>query len=159
MKITVEFDSEEEFKARIKNVRGGKSSGSDEADTNGGAATGQAPAPLQPPQGGPAFTPPGAVFAPPAAQQFPGPGSAPLPVADPQIAALVGRISARMDAIIASGATKTEDMLAWFRQQVVQGGFPEAGGATLDQIKGAWLAKLSPPALDLIAKTIGTPAV
>lgn len=147
------IDEVRDFVTKLKGTRGGKNSGSDEADTNtAGTATGQAPAPLQPPQGGPSFAPPGNAAPAFTAPSFP--GGSPLPTAAPEVAALVGRISARMDAIIASGQTKADDMLGWFRAQCVQNGFPEAGGATLDQIKGSWLAKLPQPSLDVIAKTI-----
>lgn len=141
MKITVEFDSEEEFKARIKNPRGGKGS-SDDADS-----AGQVPAPLVPPPNpqpasNPAPAP--AAFVPP--QGFPGAGQAPAPVADP-VMALVQRITARIDSAIASGQP-ADAVLNWFRGQCGA----EASAATMDQIKTVFLHKLAVPGLENIAK-------
>ncbi len=145
MRITVEFDTEEEFKARIKNPRGGKGS-SDDADS-AGQGTQQAPAPLQPPQAQPATfnptpasVPPQAAFVPP--QGFPG-----APAADPVVAGLVGRINARIDSAIASGQP-ADAVLNWFRGQAGA----EASAATMDQIKAIFLPKLAVPALENIAK-------
>jgi hypothetical protein len=150
MLITVAFDSLDEFEAfrtsGKKTRTGKKGDGTDGDDT---AGTGQiAPAPLAPPVGqaggfpGPgatAFTPPGAGAA------FPGPGATTI---DPAVTALVARIQTRMDTAVASGATKAEDMLNWFRGQCG----PEAAQATMDQIKTIFLYKQSIPALENIAK-------
>lgn len=133
MKITVEFDSEEEFKARIKNPRGGK--GGDK-DDDGQPATTTAPAPLMPPQSAPAFNP-----APPQGG-FPG-----ASVGDPVVAGLVQRIVARIDGAIASGQP-ADAVLNWFRGQCGA----EASGATMDQIKAVFLPKLTVPGLEQIAK-------
>ncbi len=69
--MKLEFESIEEVKefvTKLKGTRGGKNSGdTDDAP----AATGQAPAPLMPPQGGPAGFPGAGGFA------APGPGAAP----------------------------------------------------------------------------------
>jgi hypothetical protein len=139
MKIIVEFDSEEEFKARIKNPRGGK----DDA----GQSTQIAPAPLQPPQTQPAFNPQPAApaaFTPP--QGFPG-ATAGGPVVDPVIAGLVQRIATRIDSALASGQP-ADSVLTWFRGQCGA----EAAAATMDQIKTVFLPKLAVPGLENIAK-------
>ena len=145
MKITVEFDSEEEFKARIKNPRGGKSS--DDGDAGQGNTT-QAPAPLQPPPAQPAFNPSPApqpaAFTPP--QGFPG-ATAGAPAADPVVAGLVQRVTARIDSAIASGQP-ADAVLNWFRGQCGA----EASAATMDQIKTIFLPKLAVPGLENIAK-------
>jgi len=145
MKITVEFDSEEEFKARIKNPRGGK--GGTQDDDGQPAGNAQAPAPLMPPQAtqqpqtfNPA--PPPVVIA-----AMPPPGFPGAPVGDPVVAGLVQRIVARIDGAIASGRP-ADAMLNWFRGQCGA----EAVGATMDQIKTVFLPKLEVPGLENIAK-------
>lgn len=142
MKITVEFDSEEEYKARIKNPRGAKG-----GDPEDGPATHTAPPPLMPPQGQPqAFNPgPAPQFSPPAGNAFPG---APTGI-DPAAQALVTRITTRMDALASSGSP--EQMLTWFRGRFGQ----EGANATLDQIKTSFLPKSSLAALEETAKLIG----
>jgi hypothetical protein len=139
MKITVEFENEAEFKARIKNPRGGKD------DDGQPAGTTQAPPPLMPPQGqSTAFNPapPPAAFTPP---QFP--GAAGQPTVDPTVAGLVQRIVARIDSAIASGQP-ADAVLNWFRGQCGA----EASAATMDQIKAVFLPKLAVPGLENIAK-------
>jgi len=135
MKITVEFENEAEFKARIKNPRGGKD---DDAP-----ATSTAPAPLMPPHNpNPQFNPapPPAAFTAP--QVFPG-----APAGDPVVAGLVQRIVARIDSAIASGQP-ADAVLNWFRGQCGA----EAAAATMDQIKTVFLPKLAVPGLENIAK-------
>lgn len=133
MKIVVEFDSEDEFKARIKNPRGGKADKEDEA-----SVTGQAPAPIMPQ---PQFTPPGQ-------QQQPAGGNPFAATAgDPAVAALVGRIAARIDSAIASGQP-ADQALAWFRGQCGA----EASAATMEQIKSIFLPKMAVAGLENIAK-------
>ncbi len=146
MKITVEFDSEEEFKARIKNPRGGRNSDVDES-VQTPAQMQNAPAPLQPPQQvQPAFNPAPAptAFTPP--QGFPG-ATVGQPAADPVVAGLVGRIVTRIDSAIASGQP-ADAVLNWFRGQCGA----EAAGASMDQIKTVFLHKLAVPGLENIAK-------
>jgi hypothetical protein len=150
MRITAEFESIEEFetfRTSGKKTRTKK----DEADE----AAGNTPTPLQPPAGGAAVGFPGAGgFAPQGAGAgqmggaFPAAGA---PVLAPEVVALVNRITARMDSAVSSGVTKADDMLTWFRGQCA-GVDPSAANATLDQIKGVFLPKLSVPALDQIAK-------
>jgi len=140
MKIIVEFDSEEEFKARIKNPR--KGGGTDEGDQTG-TQSAQAPAPLAPPQTQqPAFnpSPAPATFTPP--QGFPG-----APTVDPVVTGLVQRISARIDSALASGQP-ADAVLTWFRGQCGA----EAAAATMDQIKQVFLPKLAVPGLENIAR-------
>jgi len=139
MKITVEFENEAEFKARIKNPRGGK-------DDDTPPTTTQAPAPLMPPQGQPqAFgvAPPPAAFTPPPTQG----GFLGAPASDPVAAGLVQRITARIDGAIASGQP-ADAVLNWFRGQCGA----EAAGATMEQIKTVFLPKLAVPGLENIAK-------
>jgi hypothetical protein len=139
MKITVEFENEAEFKARIKNPRGGKD---DDGQPTG---TTQAPAPLMPPQGQSAAfnpaSPPAAAFTSPSGG-FPG-----QPAGDPVVAGLVQRIVARIDSAIASGQP-ADAVLNWFRGQCGA----EASAATMDQIKAVFLPKLAVPGLENIAK-------
>lgn len=142
MKITVEFDSEAEFKARIKNPRGGKDD--DQPET----AKGQAPTPLMPPQQSQAFSPapPPAAFTPPQGG-FPGQPAASAPVGDPVVAGLVHRITMKIDSAIASGQP-ADAILNWFRGQCGA----EAAAATMNQIKTVFLPKLAMPGLENIAK-------
>jgi hypothetical protein len=140
MKITVEFDSEEEFKSRIKNPRG---KGDPEPGAGAGQVGQQAPTPLMPPQQfgvtqvqPTAFTPP---------QAFPG-----TPTIDPAVMALVQRIATRLDAVIAQGQP-VDTALGWLRGQCGA----EASAATMDQIKTVFLPKLTAVGLEQIAKLIG----
>jgi hypothetical protein len=147
MKITVEFDSEEEFKARIKNPRGSRSGADDDTASVAAQAGQQAPAPLQPPQQpafNPSSAPQSAAFTPP--QGFPG-AFAGQPAADPVVAGLVQRISARIDSALASGQP-ADAVLNWFRGQAGA----EASAATMDQIKTVFLPKMAVPGLENIAK-------
>ena len=138
MKIIVEFDSEAEFKTRIKNPRGGKD---DDGPTVGQQGAAQAPAPIVPPAAAFNPAPVPAAFTPP--QGF----SGAQPAGDPVIAGLVQRIVARIDGAIASGQP-ADAVLNWFRGQC--GG--EAAAATMDQIKTVFLPKLAVPGLENIAK-------
>lgn len=135
--MKLEFSSIEEVKefvASLKGTRGKK------GDDDGPAAQ-TAPAPLMPPQTGfaSAFNPN------PAPSGFPG-----APVGDPAIGALVQRINAKLDASLASGQS-ADAALTWFRGQCG----PEAAAATMDQIKGVFLPRLTAPALENIAKLMG----
>lgn len=146
MKITVEFDTEEEFKARIKNPRGTKNQ--DEPETGAGQpATGNAPTPLMPTQQHAGFTGPTGGFAPPnGGPAFPG---ASAPTADPAIMSLAQRINAKLDGMIAAGQN-VDSALNWFRGQAGS----EAANATLDQIKNHFMHKLPMVTLENIAKSM-----
>lgn len=144
MKITVEFDSEEEFKARIKNPRGAGKGSSDDNDNGPQTGGNQAPPPMMPPQGAPSFNPQPQTFAPGGAPSFSPPAG---PTMDPAVAGLVQRISAKIDAAV-NGGQPVDSVTNWFRQQCGA----EAANATLDQIKGVFLPKLAMPALENIAK-------
>lgn len=145
------FDSVDEVRAFVKDeLKGRRGAKSDDGDTgvNTGVAgnAGGAPAPLMPPQQQPGgFAPPGggASFMP---QQQPG-GFPGVGTIDPAVAAIVARITARIDGAITAGQP-ADQVLAWFRTQCG----PEATNATLDQIKQAFLAKLPMPSLENIAK-------
>lgn len=150
MKISVEFESMEEFEAfrtSGKKTRTKK----EEADE---ATTGSAPAPLQPPAGGAVqgFNPAG--FAPPAGGAALGAGAFPAAAAQPSVApeivALVNRIVTKLDAAIASGQS-AEQALAWMRGECIKCGI-DASSYTLDQVKQAGLPKMSMPALENMAK-------
>ena len=144
------FDSIEEVKEFVGSLKGTRGKGKGDADD--GSAAGQtthAPAPIMPPVGGaPAqFAPPAAGFAAPnpfGAQQ----GG--MPSVAPEVAALVARINAKIDGALASGQPQ-DAALAWFRGQCG----PEAAAASMDQIKTVFLPRLTPPALENIAKLMG----
>lgn len=140
------FDSLEELKAFMTNLKGTRGGKNAPADDEGSAQQGgvnQAPAPLMPPQGG------GAAFVQSAPAAFTAPVNAfpGQPAADPVAAGLVQRIVARIDGAIASGQP-ADTVLAWFRGQCGA----EAAAATMDQIKTIFLPKLAVPGLEQIAK-------
>lgn len=162
------FDSIEEIKefmTRIKGTRGGKNKDeTEETETVSAPATvatsavttapNTAPAPMQPPAGD---APNGSPSFP--AAGFPGGGvtlGAPTAAPSgpsPEVAALVTRINNHLGTL-AQNNQLGDQALSWLRNQCG----PEAASATIDQIKGIFLAKLQPPALDQIAKLIGAPA-
>lgn len=139
------FDSIEEVKEFVGNLKGkrGPKGESDEQP----AGTQTAPAPLRPPQGGnvPAFSPTTQPTFQPPQGGFPG-----GPVIDPAIANLVQRIGVRIDGAIASGQA-ADTVLKWFREQCAPVD-SSATNASLDQIKHVFLAKLTLPSLEQIAK-------
>jgi hypothetical protein len=143
-----EFNSIEELKefvAQLKGTRGKKGDGDGEANPSP-----QAPAPVMPPAGAPAFQGAGATQGlaftpPPAASPFPATAGG-----DPHITALVQRISAGIDTQLARGSDPN-NALTWFRQQCG----PEAAAATMDQIKAVFLPRLPLAALENIAKLTG----
>jgi hypothetical protein len=141
------IDEVKDFVKQLKGTRGGKG-GSDDDSTAG--ATGQAPAPLMPGQGGPG----GPTFQQPAFNPQPGPGAGgagfpgnPSVGVDAATAAIVGRIVAKIDGAIASGQP-ADAVLTWFRGQCGA----EAANATMDQIKQTFLYKLPMASLENIAK-------
>lgn len=136
----------QEFVKRLKGTRGGKGD-KDEGDA---IDVNKAPPPLAPPQTGAVqgFQPGG--FAPQVAGAGPaaaGPFAAAAIGPAPEVLALVNRINVRLDAALMAGQP-TEQALDWFRKQCG----PEAAAATMEQIKTVFLAKLSVPALENIAK-------
>ena len=140
MQITVVFETMDEFEAfrtSGKKTRTKK----EEADE---AATGNAPAPLQP-----AFNPGGAA---PAAAGFPGAGGAfPAPAGPaPEVLSIVSRIISKTDASLQAGQGTPEQVLQWFRNQCG----PEAASMTLDQVKTIALPRLPMPTLENMAKLI-----
>lgn len=148
--MRLSFDSIEEVKEFVGNLKGTRGK---KGETDDAPVTGNAPAPLQPPNAGTqvGFNP-GATagFAPsvggagPAAGAFPAAGA---PVLAPEIAALVQRINTRIDGAIASGQP-ADQVLAWFKSQCG----PEAANATMDQIKGVFLPKMAQLGLENVAK-------
>lgn len=143
--MRLSFDSIDEVKEFVKGLKGTRSGKAGDADEG---PAGQAPAPLQPPAGGPAFNPGGFVPQGPGAGPMGGgfpAAAATMPA--PEVVALVARINAKIDSAIASGQP-ADSALTWFRAQCG----PEAAGATLDQIKTVFLYKTALPTLEQIAK-------
>ena len=142
------FDSIEEVQAFVKQLKGSRGGKGAKDDTEEGIpATGQAPAPMMPPQpnfapqpGGPQFAPPAPAAAP--AGAFPAAGA---PAVDPAVANLVQRINVRLDAALASGQP-AEQALGWLRSQIG----PTAAAYTMDQCKAA-MASLPVPTLTNMA--------
>jgi hypothetical protein len=149
--MKLEFGSIEEVKefvTQLKGMRGKKGDGDGEANPGP-----QAPAPVMPPTGAPAFQGAGATqgFTPPAASPFPAAtGGDPHITTLPHITALVQRISVGIDTQLARGSDPNS-ALTWFRQQCG----PEAAAATMDQIKAVFLPRLPMAALENIAKLTG----
>lgn len=160
MKLTVEFDSIEEFEAFRTSGKKSRGKGKDDAESEvntTAAQAGSAPPPLPPPVGGAMGFNPGATqgFAPPGAGAAPGAGAFPAvgaPQVAPEVQAIVNRITAKLDAAIASGQP-ADKALEWMQGQC------GAPGATMDQIKQVSLPKLSMPQLENIAKLMGVPSV
>lgn len=138
------FDSIEETREFVKQLKTSRGKGDKDEGETGGAAAGQAPAPLAPPASAMQFAPGAtAAFTPPAGAAFP----SAAPQLDPALQALVNRITTRIDGAIQSGQP-ADQVLAWFRGQCG----PEAANATMDQIKTIFLPKAAPPTLENIAK-------
>jgi len=139
------FDSVDEVKNFVKEHLKGTRRGKGEADDENPAP--QAPAPIQPPATAmPSFAAP--------SQGFPvtesGGAKPGFPSAAPEIVALVTRINAKIDSAIAGGQP-ADAVLGWFRQRCGT----EAAAATLEQIKGHFLPKLSIAQLEETAKLMG----
>jgi hypothetical protein len=142
---TFTFDSVDEIRAFVKDhLKGTRRGGKGDDDGNESAG---APAPIMPPATAPTiqagFTPAGVGF--PSATPTPSFGGT-----SPEVTALVGRISAKIDDVIAKGQP-ADAVLNWFRERCGT----HAAAATLDQIKTVFLAKLSVPHLEETAKFIG----
>ena len=137
--MKLEFDSLEELQEFTKKLKGTRR-GKDDAD-DAPQPVQQAPAPIMPPQTG---------FAPAAQQAAAGPFGGNSGGPAPEVMALVGRITAKLDSALASGQP-ADAALNWFRQQCGAG----AEAATLDQIKTVFLPRLQVPALENIAKLMG----
>jgi len=161
MKITVEFGDWEELEAFRTSGKKTRAKGAKDDDGETGGANvgnipgnGQAPAPqmpsgaqLQAAAGGAGA---GLSAAPGA---FPGGGMAPVMGGDPAVAALVQRISVRVDGAIASGQP-AEGVTQWLRNACVQID-SAAGQADLNTLKTVYLFKLPVASLDAMAKTMG----
>lgn len=141
MKITVEFDSMDEFEAF--KVSGKKSRAKGQVDPEEVAAQPSQPQmQVQPPQ----------QFSPPAqpSHGFPG-ANGPNPPAQPQqLHPIAQAILAKIDGSLASGQT-SDAIVAWFRQQIG----PEAAQATFDQLKQVLIPRLSEAQLRQIAPQLG----
>lgn len=130
------FNSIDEIKEFVKSLKGtrGAGKGDDEGE--------KAPAPVMPPGAASGFGP------------APGPFGAPTPAfgggVAPEVMALVVRITSKLDAAVAAGQS-ADQAVGWFRGQCG----PEAAAATMDQIKGVFLPRLTVPALDNICKLMG----
>jgi hypothetical protein len=156
MKITVEFDSEEEFEAFRVSGKKTRTKKGDTTEELSQTVEAKAPSPIQPPTNGQAGGFPGtAGFVPPAGGAGPAGGGPFAPAAQqvaPEIQALVGRISTRVDATIAAGQP-LEAVLQWFRGECGKLGM-DANGADLASIKANFLPKMAQPVLENIAKLI-----
>ncbi len=156
--MRLSFDSIEEIKEfvkQLKGTRGGKGDKDDDAGTTQqqAAPTGQAaPAPIMPPQGAQAGFPGGAQgFAPPAAGAgtagaFPAPAA---PSIAPEVAAWVAKISGVIDAT--ASTDRAPAMLNWFRTSCG----PEAANASFEQIKTHFLPKFNAQQLADMGKLMG----
>ena len=149
--MKLEFDSIDEVKAFIAQLKGTRGKKGDDVEEVMPNAP-QVPAPMAIPTSQPAaFNPAG--FAPPAAGAGQAAVAFPAPAATgpaPEVVALVGRIIERLDATLKSGQPP-DGALTWFRSQCG----PEAAQATMDQIKTQFLPRLAVPALENIAKLMG----
>lgn len=162
MKVTLQFDSLEEFDEFRGDNDGGTATGEKPTRTRrsrkGAGVGAQVPDPAPIPTGGL----PGPETAAAIATQMPAttaptfavggfPGTAPAgnvaPGPSEAVMNLVQRIGARMDAAIAGGHN-ANDALNWMRQQCGA----EAAQATFDQIKQVYLPKLAESQLNDIAK-------
>lgn len=134
--MKLEFNSVEEVKEFVGQLKGkrGTKGGEDDGPVN------PAPQPLMPSQGAAGFQSIATAnpFGAPATPSFGG--------AAPEVTALVQRINTKLAA-----GQSTDQALGWFRQQCG----PEAAAATMDQIKGVFLPRLTVPALENIAKLMG----
>lgn len=154
MKITVEFESAEEFEAFRTSGKKTRTKKEEQEETAGNTMT-NVPTPIQPPTTGAiggqpmGFNPAG--FAPPAPGAATG-GGFPAAAAgpSPEVMVLVNAINAKLDASIGSGQP-AEGALTWFRGEIGKTG-RDASAATLDQIKTVFLPQTPLPALQNIAK-------
>ncbi len=147
MRITVDFDSMEEFEAfkvSGKKTRGKKGEDNDPEqsgvtiETLGPATVAQGGQPQMPAMAG--FTPPQTAMT-----GFPGAASA-APVVNP----LVPQIIAKLDGAIATGQN-AEQITQWFRNLLG----PDAASATLDQIKQVFIPRLAEPQMKQLAQQVG----
>lgn len=144
MKISVEFDSMEEFEQFRVSGKATRKRTKDEVDEQPVAQT-------APPPPAPAVQP---VATPPDVQQamvsgFPG-GNGQMP---PTVHPIVTAILARIDGALTSGQS-TDAIVTWFRQQIG----PEAANATLDQIKQIYVPRMTDAQLKQIAPQLGIQA-
>lgn len=148
------FDSIEEVKAFVGELKGTRGKRGEKDEAGESQPAGQVPLPMQPPALPPSQGFPGAAgFAPPAAGAGQAAGAFPAVAATgpaPEVLVLVNRIVARVDAAAAAGGPQ-DAALAWFRGQCG----PEAASATMDQIKAHFLPRLPMAQLENIAKQMG----
>ncbi len=144
MRITVDFDSMEEFEAfkvsgkKTRGKKGEEAAEETAADVN--VVQGGQPVMPQAMQG---FTPPATAIP---MQGFPG------AVAAPQVNPLVPQIITKLDGAIATGQN-AEQITNWFRNLLG----PDAATATLDQIKQVFIPRLAEPQLKQLAQQVGIP--
>jgi hypothetical protein len=160
MKLTVEFDSIEEFESFRSSVKKSRGKGAkddvEDVATTVSPVTAQpaisAPAP-QPVQQAPApaAPPPAQTFSPPPvtpSHGFPGSNGATPPAPHP----LATGILSKIDGAISSGQS-VDAITAWFRQQIGT----EAASASLDQIRTIFIPRLTEVQLKQIAPLLGIP--
>jgi hypothetical protein len=143
MKISVEFDSMEEFEAfRIsgKKTRGKKEEA--EVEEPPSAAVVAATVATMPSQ--PQFVAP-----PQPSHGFPG-ANGPTPPQQQQLHPIAVQILQKIDGSLASGQTP-DAIVAWFRQQLG----PEAANATFDQLKQVLIPRIPEAQLRQIAPQLG----
>jgi hypothetical protein len=153
MRITVEFDNEDEFEAFKTSGKKTRTKKGDDEQTatppQHTTATVNVPAPMAIPTAT-QFNPQATSTTFPQGGAFP--STAPAGLAQ-EIMKVVNEVAAKLDSTIAGGSP-AEPALAWFRTEIGKHGF-DASAATMDQIKGHFLPKLPMPALEGIAKLMG----
>jgi len=147
MKITVEFDSMDEFEAfkvSGKKTRSKKEEALEESySTPAPVAAEQAPVAAPLPEQ--TFQAPAVAVAPPS-HGFPGANGAAPPPAHP----LVTAILARIDGAVSSGQS-ADAIVTWFRQQIG----PDAANASLDQLRQVFIPRMTEVQLKQIAPQLG----
>lgn len=158
--MRLSFDSIDEVKEFVKQLKGTRGPKGSDDDSGAGAQAGNVPA-LAMPQGnaGPTFVPQGPGAGPGAALGVAGafPGGASGPVLDPQVGALVQRLNARIAVVIAGDPSKgipaqpAEQVAIWLRGQCSPTN-PNAAAATLEQLQNVFIANLGVPQLTEMAR-------
>ena len=153
MKITVEFESVDEFEAFKTSGKKTRTKKEEAAEAAAEGATVDVPAPIQPPAGAPTFNPPNAAPAPFAAQAptFAAPAA---PAVDPAVTDLVGKIVERWNGSVTANPATADGALKFFRDQIGA----DAASATADQIQNVLLPKLPLEQLKKIAPLLGIAA-
>lgn len=145
MKITIEFDSMDEFEAF--RVSGKKTRGKGQRDEEEAPPAVQAGQPVMQPIGGQqgfAPAPSGA----PAMHGFPGASASAQQTV--QMHPLAVAIISKVEGALSNGQP-SDAIVAWFRQQIG----PDAANATLDQLKQVFIPRMPEAQLRQIAPQLG----